>query len=193
MCRVLVRGMQALGLRLPGDGTRSEAQAARVPLADKPALVAAAVQQGGLVCLAQLGQGLHGLAFEPTHQALATAGSARGLFERWARLERYIHTRHRTLLLACEQGPAGGQALLRHVSRSGAPPLAAEDLVVLGVLAALLQALGLQQVQAWAGGVMVLPQADAAGLQAAAAVVHTRQASVTSRNSRNSHTSDWRL
>lgn len=160
MIRVLTQGMRELGL---DPGPRAPATAdARVDLSLKRTLVARAVGLGGLECLPLLGRGLHRLAHEPTHRALAAARHARDLFERWQRLERYIHSRHRCVLLAC----TATEARLQHVSLGAAPaPSAAEDLVVVGVLAALLEAIGLQEVQAWAGTAAVYPQASAPDLE----------------------------
>ena len=153
MLRVLAQGLRDLGLQAPptpGDG-------ATVGLDAKRAMLEHAIQQGGLRCLALLGRGLHRFTHEPSHRALATARDARDLFERWERLERYIHSRHRVLIVDV----GAREARLRHVSlRSQAPPHAAEDLVVLGVLVAFLQACGHQELQAWAGGVRVYPACD---------------------------------
>ena len=163
MIRVLARGMRELGLE-PGPAATHGADA-RVDLCQKRQLVQAAVQQGGLRCLPLLGRGLHALAHEPTHQALASARNAPDLFARWRRLERYIHSHHRCVV----EAGAPGQAALRHVALGGgAEPSAAEDLVVLGVLAALLEAIGLQQVRAWTGGAMAYPEPDAGGIGQAA-------------------------
>jgi AraC-like DNA-binding protein len=161
MVRVLVQGMRELGLEPPHPALHQALHTgavATVPLALKRLVVAAAVQQGGLACLPLLGRGLHHYRHDPTHLALVSARSAGELFARWGRLERYIHSRHRCELLRLEPH----QALLRHVARSGPPPLPAEDLVVLGLLAALLEAIGLQAVRAFAGGVQVYPRADTA-------------------------------
>lgn len=153
MLRVLAQGLRDLGLPAPlaPDG-------ATVGLDAKRAMLQHAIQQGGMRCLPLLGRGLHRFTHEPSHRALATARDARDLFERWGRLERYIHSRHRVQIV--EVGDC--EARLRHVSlRSQAPPHAAEDLVVLGVLVAFLEACGHQGLRAWAGGVQVYP--DGAG------------------------------
>lgn len=164
MMRVLAQGMRERGLD-PG-ALAHDAGEARVDLHRKRALVRAAVEQGGLGGLPLLGRGLHRLAHEPTHQALATARSAQDLFERWQRLERYIHSRHRCAVEHC----GAGEALLRHVALGdGAAPSPAEDLVVAGVLAALLEAIGLQHVQLQVGGAKAWPEPDAAALESAAA------------------------
>ncbi|MGQ3053888.1 MAG: helix-turn-helix transcriptional regulator, partial [Roseateles sp.] len=137
---------------------------ATVTLDAKRQLLRQAVQAGGFECLALLGRGLHRFTHEPSHRALASARDARDLFERWGRLERYIHSRHRVQIVTM----ADGQAQLRHVSlRAQAPPQAAEDLVVLGVLVAFLQACGHRGLIAWAGEARVYPDCDAAALAVA--------------------------
>lgn len=152
MLRVLAQGLRELGLQAPPTPA-----GATVGLDAKRALLQHAIQQGGMRCLALLGRGLHRFTHEPTHRALATAGDARELFERWGRLERYIHSRHRVQVVDVGEG----QARLRHVSlRPQAPPHAAEDLVVLGVLVAFLEACGHRGVQAWAGGAPVYPSCE---------------------------------
>jgi AraC-like DNA-binding protein len=154
MLRVLAQGLRELGLVAP-----AAPGGATVGLEAKRALLQHAIGQGGLACLPLLGQGLHRFAHEPSHRALATARDARDLFERWARLERYIHSRHRVQLVSV----GDGEARLRHLSlRPQSPPQPAEDLVVLGVLVAFLQACGHAGVQAWAGEARVYPAGDAA-------------------------------
>jgi AraC-like DNA-binding protein len=162
MLRVLRQGMGELGLAPPA----APPVGATVGLEDKRSLLRQAVAQGGLACLPLLGRGLHRFTHEPSHRALATARDASDLFQRWSRLERYIHSRHRVQTLA-----AGAQeARLRHASlRVQAPPQPAESLVVLGVLVALLEAGGHRDVRAWAGSVPVYPLADPAALLSAAA------------------------
>lgn len=168
MVRVLVQGMRELGLRAPALAAEAgveAAAAATVTLALKRQVVLSAVQQGGLACLARLGRGVHHYRNDPTHLALASARDAADLFARWSRLERYVHSRHRCELLSIGRD----EARLRHVAlRGAAPPLVAEDLVVLGLLAALLEAIGLQDVRAWAGGVPVLPHPEASALERSA-------------------------
>ncbi|MGD9943144.1 MAG: helix-turn-helix transcriptional regulator [Burkholderiaceae bacterium] len=175
MVRVLIHGMRERGLMPPDEaqaaGSRLDA-AARVPLDLKRAVIADAVRRGGIGCLALLGCGLSHYRNDPTHRALASARGVADLLERWQRLERYVHSRHRCQLLKLDDLGASrrcGGARLRHVAVHGPAPLAAESLVVLGLLIALLEALGLQQVRACAGGVPVYPEPDAAALQRAAA------------------------
>lgn len=171
MIRVLAQGLRELGLDA-GELGRDGAEA-RVALQQKQDLVCRAVAQGGLHCLPLLGRGLHRLRHEPTHQALASARSAADLFERWRRLERYIHSRHRCEVLSCHEDAAGGRAEVRHVAFGQAAsvlpaPSPAEDFVVAGVLAALLESLGLRRVQVRIDGARALPDLDGDALAAAA-------------------------
>jgi AraC-like DNA-binding protein len=143
MVRVLVRGMTALGFSSPvllRDSTQ-----ATIPLDLKSKVVKSAIEQGGLACLPLLGRGLHDLAMEPTHLALTTGRSAAAMLMRWQRLERYIHSKHRILIHELRDD----FVLLEHVHKGHGPkPLAFEDLVVCGVLCALLEANGLKSVKA---------------------------------------------
>ncbi|HLL18379.1 MAG TPA: AraC family transcriptional regulator [Rubrivivax sp.] len=169
MLRVLAQGMRELGMD-PGPTAARTGRAATVPLNEKRALLSAAVAQGGIGCLALLGRGLHRYAHEPTHSALASARDAGDLFARWARLERYIHSRHRIEVQAMTRG----HARIVHLARPGFPaPLPAEDLVVLGVLVALLEAIGASAVSAFIGDVPIYPEPDHQALAAAAARQHT--------------------
>lgn len=162
MLQILAAGLRLSGLRAP---PLPAAQGALVALDAKRALVEEAVRQGGLAVLPLLGRGVRQLPRGPLHQALLVAPDGTELITRWQRLERYIHSRHRVVVL--EAGTTG--ALLEHRSlQPGQPPLAAEDLVVLGVLAALLELIGAQAVQADAGGATAYPTPDAAALLLAA-------------------------
>lgn len=173
MLRVLRQGLRDLGLA-PAPPSRP-AQGAVVSLDSKRELLTHALQAGGLACLALLGRGLHRLTHEPLHSALAAAADAQDLLQRWARLERYIHSRHRVQL----QSVQARCARLAHVSlRPQSPPLPAEDLVVLGVLAAFLEANGHRGVRCLAGGAQVYPVCDEAAL--ARAITQGR-------------TSEWRI
>jgi hypothetical protein len=127
MLQILAAGLRLAGLRAP---PLPAAQGALVALSAKRALVEEAVRQGGLAVLPLLGRGVRLLPRGPLHQALLVAPDGTELITRWQRLERYIHSRHRVRVL--EAGATG--ALLEHRSlQPGEPPLAAEDLVVLGL------------------------------------------------------------
>ena len=157
MIRILAAGMRLHGLvppTLPMAG-------ARVTLAHKRSLVASALAQGGWACLPRLGQGMASLRGDPVHQALAGCATPHELLARWCRLERYIHSRHRSRV---ETG-ADGSLHVTHLSlRAAEPPLPAEDLVVLGVLGAAMQDIGMDDVQVTVAGCPVYPAARSADL-----------------------------
>lgn len=162
MVRVLVQGMQSLGLDTSAVQLQPTLGDARVRLDIKRQLVDSAVRQGGLSCLVKLGRGGHFNWDDPTHRTLLSARDAGNLLERWGRLERYVHSLHWV-----EVGDVhAGDVVLRHLSREpGAAPSAPEDLVVLGMLLALLEAIGLQDVEAKIKGQRVFPQASESVLQ----------------------------
>lgn len=161
MVRLLVRGMRAQGLCPPR--VAADLRQATVPLPLKRAVVQAAVEQGGLACLPLLGRGVHDLAREPTHLALTLGRSASALLGRWQRLERYIHSQHRVRV----EHVGEGSARVRHVHKDAGPaPSAPEDLVVCGVLCALLEANGLASVRASAAGAVLYPDPDPQALEA---------------------------
>lgn len=161
MVRVLRAGMHELGLDPPAAAAGSSEGLARIDLDHKRRLVTAAVAQAGWACLPLLGRGLHRHSQEPTHAALASARDPADLWARWQRLERYIHSSHRIEIISTQ----ARSAVLRHVASPARPaPLPAEDLVVLGVLAALLETLGATQVTVTIGRCRVYPQPDAEGL-----------------------------
>lgn len=188
MVRVMAEGMRELGLELPPGGVPAAGGDARVALDVKRALVAAAMAQGGASVLPRLGRGLHRLDDEPVREAFGSARGAADLFARWSRLERYVHSRHRVVVEQCDESPAGGRAVLHHTAHPAPPPQAGEDLVVLGVLAALLESLGLHDVRARIGDAEVLPHADAAGLDAAVRASRTGRWTLDWRGARDEAT-----
>lgn len=156
MVRLLLNGMRSLGLDTSAVQPQRPPADAHVPLDLKQHVVALAVGQAGLSCLLKLGRGARLSTDDPTHRAITSARDARDLFERWARLEGYVHSLHRVELVDVR----ADTAVLRHLSRvPGSTPGAAEDLVVLGVMLALLEAIGLQDVRAEIEGQPVYPEA----------------------------------
>lgn len=137
---LIIREMTQAGLTVPPDLLRAVAPGgpATVSVDTKRMLLAEARMQGGPGFLLRIGQGIHAVASDPTLDALRRAADPFDLLQRWLRLEKYHHSHHRTEMLS-----AGQQDLrLRHVSLDAIPPTADEDLVVLGLLAALLQSIG---------------------------------------------------
>ena len=162
MIRVMVNGMQSLGLDTSVVDLRPTQGDAQVRLNLKQQLAASAVRQAGLSCLVKLGRGGRFNVDDPTHRALTSARDAADLFQRWGRLERYVHSQHWVEVVDLHPGGA----VLRHLSRApGAAPSAPEDLVVLGLLLALLETNGLHGVEAEIEGQRVFPEASESVLQ----------------------------
>lgn len=142
MLRLIHRGLARQGLALPSLGAATPidaAASAHVRLADKRALLQALWTQHGATAVFRIGEAVLDAPDEPTLTALLAATGPLDLVRRFQRLERYVHARHRVVVDA--SGP--GLLRLRHRSlKAGAPPLPAEDLVVWGLLAGVLQRLG---------------------------------------------------
>lgn len=135
MLRLIRRGLERQGLAAPPPPSGP----ALVPLADKRALLQSLMQRHGPAVLLRIGDAVQDAPDEPTLTALTAARDPADLIARWQRLERFVHSRHRVAVLA--QG--AGWLRLRHVSlRAGEPPLPAEDLLVWGLLIALLRRIG---------------------------------------------------
>lgn len=174
MLRVLNAGMQRLGLPSPAQHWLEQAT---VPLDAKQQLVLQVMQQRGASALLKLGQGVHDLQHDSLMPMLVHSGDPLRMLGVWLRLERYLHSRHRIVQSVLRANRVAHQ----HVSiRAGTEPEAAEDLVVLGVLIALLERTGCQTVQAQlAQGPLIWPL-DHSTAQAEAihaAFVHRRTGS----------------
>jgi AraC-like DNA-binding protein len=158
MMRVLERGLYELGIAPPrnqSDGHFALPRGATVDLDAKRALLMHAISQGGVQCLVQLGRGVHHFADEPTHRAMTSASSPMELLQRWQRLEKYIHSLHRVELVNSEENQVG---LVHRSKRIGTEPALTESLVVVGVLASLLEAMGAKGVTVHKKSIPVYPQ-----------------------------------
>lgn len=133
-----VRQLARQGIVATG-GTEPAPTRGTVDLADKSSLLAAVYATHGALPILRIGQGIRESGPEPTLQALLKARNPMDLLVRWQRLERYVHSRHRVLL----RGREGRQLLMEHVStRNGEAPGSAEDLLILGLMLALFDAVG---------------------------------------------------
>lgn len=156
MLRVLHAGMRRMGLQSPAQQWLEQAT---VPLDAKQQLVMQVLKERGISALLYLGQGLHDLQHDSLMPMLIHPGQPLRALQAWLRLERYLHSKHRI-----EQTILNEKTVQhRHFSiKAGTNPSAAEDLVVLGVLIALLQCTGCQNVQASLQGKLQLwPWQDA--------------------------------
>ena len=152
MLRVLHAGMRKLGLPSPAQQWLEQAT---VPLDAKQQLVMQVTAQRGAAALVQLGQGVHDLQQDSLMPTLIHPGEPGRMLATWLRLERFLHSKHRIVQTLLRPDGVAHQ----HISiREGTAPSAAEDLVVLGVLIALLQRTGCQEVEAeLSNGLIVWP------------------------------------
>ena len=142
MLRLIQLGLQRQGIAV---SALRPPRGAHVPLAVKRALVDQLLRDHGPQVLLCIGQAVHDARDEPALVALAMAREPLDLIARWQRLERFVHSRHRVFI---EQS-GDGSVLLRHGSLdTERPPSAAEDLLVFGVLVALVERVGTDGSQA---------------------------------------------
>ncbi|SER09659.1 helix-turn-helix transcriptional regulator [Actinokineospora terrae] len=130
------RGLAEAGI----DTTAPQAAGALLPLDAKRRYLSEVAAAHGLLPLARAGSVLRELAADPAVSALSLATTPAELLDRWRRLERFTHSRHRVEA----RGDTGGQITVEHVGLAGIPPEPAEDAVVLGVLVALLGVIGVR-------------------------------------------------
>ncbi|MFD4672581.1 helix-turn-helix transcriptional regulator [Lentzea sp. NPDC058450] len=139
------KSLAGQGIPVPAQDSTGAAlapgQNALVPLGTKRALLADVARKHGLLPLLRVGQVLPTLPPDPALSALTAATTPGDLFERWNRLERFVHSRHRVEV----HEVSTTHLVAEHVGRTSRPE-PAEDAVVLGVLVALLTMIGTQEV-----------------------------------------------
>lgn len=143
---LILRQMAAAGIAPPAD-LQIAATPGGPPLVTldlKRRLLAHACQMAGPAFVLTVGQGIHAVPNDPTLDVLRRAGDPAALLDRWSRLEKYHHSHHRVEVLQIDEGGAR----LRHRSLRGPAPAALESLAVLGLLVALLQAIGCEEIAA---------------------------------------------
>jgi AraC-like DNA-binding protein len=142
MLRLVRLGLQRHGLARTAS---TAGGGALVPLQVKRQFLEELMLRHGPELLLRLGEAVGDADDEPTLTALTEARSAADLIERWQRLERFVHSRHRVVTLV--SGDTG--CTLRHVSlRNGETPTMAEDLLVFGLLVGLLRHIGIADLRA---------------------------------------------
>ncbi|MDP6567471.1 MAG: AraC family transcriptional regulator [Alphaproteobacteria bacterium] len=107
-------------------------------LTAKKKLIEEVLAAYGPTPLLRIGVALDAFVETPLAGVLGSARDPFDLLQRWRRLERYYHSRHRTRLIET----TANSLVLEHYQRSGPPPGTAEDLVVAAILAALITWLG---------------------------------------------------
>ena len=110
----------------------------KIESARKSDLLSAALEQVGAPAIVAIGQGIRAGLLDHTLRVLLSAREPTDLMDRWQRLERYYHGKHRTRIL--EASPQSFS--IEHYSISSQAPSAGEDLLIAGLIAALLQQTG---------------------------------------------------
>ncbi|MBM7773178.1 AraC-like DNA-binding protein [Actinokineospora baliensis] len=141
------RGLAAAGI----ETTAPPSRGALLPLSAKRQYLAEIARVHGLLPLSRVGAVLPELAADPAVSALSRSDTPGDLVERWRRLSRFTHSRHRVEVI----GSSAGELRLAHVGPPGLAPEPAEDAVVLGVLVSLLVLIGVRGVGVVAGGRVV--------------------------------------
>lgn len=118
---------------------------ARIDLDTKRSLLAGLRAEHGLLTLLRIGEAVVDAPDDPILAALMGARSAVDLVDRWQRLERYVHSRHRTRI---ELSEPGRMELTHYNAASGEAPTLEEDALVFGMLVGLFSAIGMTGLQA---------------------------------------------
>ena len=108
---------------------------AHIPHAKKGALLALAAAQGGANSILSIGQRILGYRSVLAIAVLGRQTDPLETLRRWQRLEKIYHSRHRTVML--EQGC--NRIVLQHRASQGPAPGRLDDLLIAGVVVALLE------------------------------------------------------
>lgn len=133
---------------IPDEMTCPAATRSRGPhvsIDQKRSILSDVLATAGPLTILRIGEAVDGMPEEPVHIALGSARDPHDLIERWQRLERFVHSRHRIIIDRSENS----RLELRHVSeQADQPPRAEEDLLILGVIVALMRSTGAKNLRA---------------------------------------------
>lgn len=133
MIRLIRAGLMAQNLSLP---TLPPATGAHVPLSSKREIARWLMAEHGPLSILRIADAVWTMPVEPILRALIMPHDLADLLDRWGRLERFNHSRHR--VLAVHEAP--GRLRLRHVQISGnETPDPAETLAVIGLLTVIME------------------------------------------------------
>ena len=142
MMRLIQLGLRQQGLVMPRLESSSKAAkapvGARVSLSSKRVLVSHLHQAFGSTSLLRMGEAIHSAPDDPALVALAMARNPFDLIGRWQRLERFVHSRHRVVIEFASDTTV--QLQHRSLDRTQTPH-PGEDLLIFGLLVALLNAM----------------------------------------------------
>lgn len=135
MMRLVAVGLRRQGIFVPVPTSAT----AHVPLIAKRDVLRELLETRGPLAILSIADAAPSMAREPVVQALTRAKDMPDLMDRWHRLERFSHGRHR---VAVEQLGADSFRLTHQARDSGPPPTFAESLLVLGLLTVLAEMIG---------------------------------------------------
>ncbi|MCE7997787.1 MAG: helix-turn-helix transcriptional regulator [Rhodobiaceae bacterium] len=141
---LVIRGLEARRPDLlPAALTMPECtHTARAPAGFKRDLLTKAYEGGGAALILDLREDLRRVGFDPILHVLLRSRTPAILAEKWGRFERYTHSTNRLELV-----PAGPAAFETHrYKNTGGSTHPAEDLLMLGVVATLLEQIGAEGV-----------------------------------------------
>ena len=145
MMRLVALGLTQQGIAVPAHrpGPVPPPSGAHVPHAQKRNVLDALVTAHGPMILLLIADAARSMPPEPVVQALTCARNIKDLLDRWQRLERFSHGRHRVEV----QPLAEGTFRLTHRARDAGPqPSFAESLIVPGLLTILAEMTGSAEV-----------------------------------------------
>lgn len=135
MMRLVAAGLSRQGIALPVP-TSATAHVSRIAKRD---VLGQILAHHGPLAILSIADAARSMAPEPVVQTLTCSRDMPDLMDRWHRLERFSHGRHR---IAAEQLDAHSFALTHQVRDGGPPPSPAESLLVLGLLTVLTEMIG---------------------------------------------------
>jgi AraC-like DNA-binding protein len=146
MIRLIQLSLRQQGLVMPRLESSSKAPVgARVSLSSKRVLVSRLHQTFGSTALLRIGEAIHDAPDEPALVALAMARDPIDLIGRWQRLERFVHSRHRVVIELASDTEVQLQHRSLDITQAPHP---GEDLLIFGLLVALLKAMGTAHLKA---------------------------------------------
>ena len=142
MLRLIRLGLKKQGLPVPSFTTP---KSAHIPLSDKRSLVHHILEEYGATTLLKIGEAVKDAPDEPMTTALMLAKDPFDLLTRWQRLEKFVHSKHRTRIISQSEN----ELVLQHYAHRGSvAPWPEEDLLVFGLLIALFEKNGADDVRA---------------------------------------------
>jgi AraC-like DNA-binding protein len=144
MLRLIQHGLKRQGIVL-SQAKSSALTGAHTPINDKRILLNTIERVGGPNVLLDIGQSAKHVRDDPALTALSLAKSPLDLIQRWQRLEKFVHSRHRTQI---EHSNNCSLQLLHYSIEPANPPTSGENFLIYGLLIGLLELIGVAHLSA---------------------------------------------